>query len=409
MRSASPSVGPAPSRSSQEEADSREFADFIAGQPPCEAAAAGWVVRRKDGLTPEEEAEFQSWLATDPEHAGAFDEIEAVWGRLDELPDEDVEALRVGLPVGGADAAQRPSRHREARTAAAGSPGLPGVLPPRPMPLQSTGRRRWFARVGRLMPSTALAATTCGVVGGGWLGWRMWERQPTFTRSLATARGQQTKARLPDGSTVWLDTATRIEVVFYRRRREVRLIEGQALFSVQADGGLPFEVLSGALRTTVVGTRFAVRHTGSGLGQDGGVSVAVEEGRVRVARSSVPGADPQDGADVGTALELSAGQSVTADAAGGLARIEVDGADRVSWREGRVNFNGTPLVKALAEFERYGDTGLWIRDPAVAALRVQGSFSLRQVAAFARALPQVLPVRLRSAHGRTEIVALGTR
>ena len=40
---------------------------------------------------------------------------------------------------------------------------------------------------------------------------------------------------------------------------------------------------------------------------------------------------------------------------------------------------GVPLAQALAEFERYGDTGLVVRDPAIAALKVHGSFELQQV------------------------------
>ena len=59
----------------------------------------------------------------------------------------------------------------------------------------------------------------------------------------------------------------------------------------------------------------------------------------------------------------------------------------------------------MAQFERYGDTGLVIRDPDVAAMRVKGSVDTRQAADFGAALPLVLPVRLRQHGGVTEIVA----
>jgi len=85
--------------------------------------------------------------------------------------------------------------------------------------------------------------------------------------------------------------------------------------------------------------------------------------------------------------------------------VNRDDAPAATWREGRVSFSGTPLMQALAEFERYGDTGLVIRDPAVAALKVNGSFDLRQIGAFARALPRVLPVQLSTRDGQTEIIA----
>ncbi len=385
---ASPDTSPA--SSPQEEADARDFAEFIAGQDPLDATAAGWVVRRHDGLTPEEEAELQAWLAADPAHTRALAQVEDVWGRMDELPDEGVVALKAGLPS------------HEAGTALPPSVAIPGPqhhprLPSSAHPA-SPGRRSWLIGLGRLIPQAVVAFSIVGVV---WYGWNIWQHQPTFQQSFATARGEQKKVNLPDGSILWLDTATQAEVALYRQRREVRLTDGQALFAVQSNSDQPFDVLAGSTRVTVVGTRFSVRRTRSGLGAGGSVSVAVEEGRVRIASDSAT----HKAGDAGASVELGAGQSVTADAAGELGPVTHEGASAALWREGRVSFSGTPLAQALAEFERYGDTGLVIRDPAVGALKVNGSFDLRQVGAFARALPRVLPVRLSTRNGQTEITA----
>ena len=75
------------------------------------------------------------------------------------------------------------------------------------------------------------------------------------------------------------------------------------------------------------------------------------------------------------------------------------------WRQGRISFTNATLAQALAEFERYGDTGLVLRDPTVAELRFGGSFDVQQVQSFTRALPQLLPVRLVRQGTQTEIVA----
>lgn len=393
-------VGPLPSLPSQEEVDAHEFAGFIAGEDPLDAAAAQWLVRRLDGLTPEEEAELQEWLAADPAHGRALGALEGVWGRMDELPDEGVDALKAGLPAKAGAAWSPPVAVPEPEPRPAG-PSAPRA--PRPAAPASPRRRAWFLDLGRLVPQAAAAALAFGLVGGGWYGWNAWQQQPTFTQTLATARGQSKEVRLPDGSTLWLDTATRAEVALYRQRREVRLQDGQVLFAVQSNAEQPFDVLAGGTRVTVVGTRFSVRRTRSGLGEEGEVSVVVEEGRVRVARASAGAAS--DASVPVAGVELGAGQSVTADAAGALGAVRSEAATPAAWREGRISFNATPLAQALAEFERYGDTGLVIRDPAVAALKVHGSFDLREVAAFARALPRVLPVQLRPQGGQTEIVA----
>lgn len=322
--------------------------------PDAEQAAAHWLVRRQDGLAPDEATEFEAWLAAAPAHRAALERLEGTWQRLDTLPAAELAALR-------------------ARTQAA------------------TQARRGWQGTRRWMPLTA-AACALFVVAGGWV---LWQQQPVYANSFATARGQQLDVTLPDGSVLRLDTATRAEVTLYRQRREVRLPEGQAHFSVQADAARPFDVLAGPLRITVVGTRFSVRHTQTGL-DAGGVRVTVEEGRVRVAS-----ADPTASAE---SRLLGPGEAVAADAGGRLRSAPAAPATgALLWREGRANFENTPLAQALAEFERYGPTGLTVRDPAVAAMRINGSFDLRQFGAFAKALPQVLPVRLQPRDGTTEI------
>lgn len=262
------------------------------------------------------------------------------------------------------------------------------------------------------LPQTAAAAIALILAGSGWMGWDHWRRQPVFEQTYATARGQQLTAKLPDadepsgsnGSTLQLDTATHAQIRLYRDRREVRLQEGQAMFTVRSDAQRPFYVYAGSLRITVTGTRFSVRHSGTGL-DAGRTVVSVEEGRVRVAAADHGATEAgMPAADV--TVELSAGQTATADAQGRLGPVaSLPPGDIAPWRDGRLNFDQTPLAQAIAEFERYGHTGLVVRDPAVATLPVGGSYSPRQHQQFARALPQLLPVRLVRRGSLTEVVA----
>jgi transmembrane sensor len=333
------------------------------------AEAAQWQARRQDGLTAGEEAQFQAWLALGGGRRAAYARFDNVWNGLAELPPQAVARLTASLP-----------------------PASPRPAPPARQPAP----RGWLSGWAALARPMATAALVITVAGGGWLGWNHWQAQPMYTETFATARGQQLNVELPDGSMLGLDTATRAEVTLYRDRREVRLPEGQALFTVKADAARPFLVLTERLRVTVVGTRFSVRNTRTGLAQN--VGVQVEEGRVRVSMLD-------QGKPAGAPVLLTAGQQVQSDAAGRLAPLAPAPAGAMPWREGRVNFDGTPLGQAVAEFERYGATRLVIKDPAVAALRVNGSFDLRQADAFSQTLPLVLPVQLRPRGGETEIIA----
>lgn len=370
------------------ESDAREFESFAQEQNPLDIEAATWVARKRDGLGAADDAGLRAWLAADPRHAAAYEDMDRTFSQLRDLPDSDVESLKAGLETEPA-MAPRPS----------------AVPSRRPRPV-SSGRRTWMIDISRLLPQAAAAAIAFTVVGGGWLGWQHWQRQPTFEKTFATARGQLLTASLPDGSTVMLDTSTQAAARLYRDRREVQLTDGQAMFTVQADAEHPFHVRAGALRITVVGTRFSVRHTQSGLGA-GNTVVAVEEGRVRVVHSDGAGSTATAGAFTPEPpIQLTAGQTVTADAYGRFSPVaSVTAAAVAPWREGRVSFDNTPLAQALAEFERYGNTGLVIRDAAVAAMPVGGSHGLRQSQSFAAALPQVLPVRLERRGSTTEIVA----
>ncbi len=390
-----------------EEADAREFETFAQGQDPLDIAAATWVARRRNGLDARGEADLQAWLDADPRHAAAFEDMADLFEHVRQLPDDEVASLKANLP-------ERAPGRAVPLGQAARSPDWQRPIPTRP-PVRpaNPGQRQRFFGLSRLFPRAAVAAVAFAVMGGGWVGWDHWRQLPAFDRAYATQRGQQLVVSLPDGptqgSTLHLDTATSLVVRLYRDRREVHLKDGQTLFSVRADADRPFHVQTGGLRITVVGTRFSVRHTHTGLEVDRTV-VSVEEGRVRVARVDRP--NPRRGwlaTDAGIndpSVELAAGQRVVADQAGHIGPVaSVPTSAIASWRDGRLSFDQTPLAQAIAEFERYGRTGLVVRDPAVAALPVGGSYSLRNFQRFADALPQVLSVRLVRRGDVTEVVA----
>ncbi|WP_242481166.1 FecR family protein, partial [Rubrivivax gelatinosus] len=247
------------------------------------------------------------------------------------------------------------------------------------------------------------AVLALAALGVGWTAWDRWSMQPRFEQHYATQRGQQLAVTLPDaaadGSRVRLDTATRLDVRLYRDRRELRLHEGRASFAVHADAQRPFHVIAGTLDVVVTGTRFSVRHTREGL-DAGRTVVEVEEGRVRVAPQAA------DGAGQTATVELHAGQMLSSLADGAPGPVHpLRSAGAAAWREGRIAFEGVPLAQALAEFERYGRTGVVVRDPAVGALPVGGSWRVGDAQHFAATLPELLPVRLQLRDGVLEIVA----
>lgn len=148
------------------------------------------------------------------------------------------------------------------------------------------------------------------------------------------------------------------------------------------------------------------RTTHSRYASEHGVHVAVEEGKVRVMRMAGDAEKAAASSDVGDAINLSAGQQVSSDAAGVLSAVSaVSNAGIALWRGNRVSFDNLRLDRAFAEMSRYVDLPLVIRDPAVAALPITGVFDPRDTATLRRVLPVSLPVRLKeTGSGVTEVV-----
>lgn len=357
---------------------------------PAREEALDWFVRRRDqGLSAQEEQTFQAWLNAGPSNKAAYDHWQAEWQTFDAIPQHMKAFLQRNLTYDQAMEAASSS----ARVATQPSKSMYDRIG-----TESRGEaevRTGPTRRRVLVPALSMVAIAAVVTSAGGLAWKQWQGQTTFVQSLASKRGQQLEATMPDGTHLRLDAATRLEVTYYSNRREVKLLEGQAMFEVSTNLTMPFDVLSGPVRVTVVGTRFAVRYTPS-LPGEAGVHVAVEEGQVRVAQMR-PG---------GHVAMLSAGQQITSDHEGVLAVVRpVTSAEVAPWRNQRVRFDSLRLDAALAELERYVDVPLVIHDPAVAALPITGVFNPADLSTLQRVLPASLPVRLKPiGQGSWEIV-----
>lgn len=229
-------------------------------------------------------------------------------------------------------------------------------------------RRAWIAG-GTLAAGLAL--------GGVFL----WPQQPVIHE---TDVGERRTIALPDGSRVTLNTASRIEVVFAGRRRQVVLAAGEAFFAVQRQADqAPFDVFSHQARIRVTGTRFNVYRRSESTEVDlleGGVLVGPAEHKA------------------GGALKLAAGQAVRVSATGRPGAITSARAGRVEdWQRGRVSFEHTPLSAAVTEMNRYSRFPIVLDDPALETLQVDGVFEAGDTSAFAKALHGLHGVSVRRA------------
>jgi transmembrane sensor len=197
---------------------------------------------------------------------------------------------------------------------------------------------------------------------------------------------------LVDGSRIELNTATILRTIFSKKRRDVWLDRGEAYFEVAHIEGSAFVVHAGPRMITVVGTQFSVRRDGDK------VTVAVVKGRVRVedttrgeSRATITVA-PGD-----VAIGLGPSTMVISKP---VAAVE----EKLSWRDGRLVFDGTSLAEVADDFNRYNRQQLLISDPSVAAIRISGTFKASNMEAFVRLLKQAYGLKVElTADGKLKI------
>lgn len=326
------------------------------GESASEHAAATWFARQRDGLPAHQELEFAKWLDANETNRAAYDAVAQVW------------------EITG------------------GAAGDPRIAQMRSEALMRRRERRSGLWAG--LAAAVLLTVTAG-------GWRFFHSSVASVASIASAAplsfqtgiGERSTITLTDGSQVTLNTRSTLRVTFTQDRRNVMLLAGQALFHVAKDKSRPFVVTVGDRQVIAVGTMFDVRI------EPQGVRVALIDGRVKVQRvlqapsPGAPSSVADSKGDTGAIAILEPGEELST-APGGTASVRVaDIADLVSWREGRVRFDGTPLREAVVEMNRYSRIPIVIADPRVGEIRVSGAFRTGQSRSFVDSVTDLFPIR----------------
>ncbi|TDF84393.1 FecR domain-containing protein [Pseudomonas sp. H9] len=226
------------------------------------------------------------------------------------------------------------------------------------------------------------------LVGFGLLGGLAWQGRDTqlLQGALAdyrTGTGERRQHRLPDGSQVWLNTATAIDLNFNASTRQLRLRYGEIEILTADDGsGRPFQVISEDAWLQPLGTRFCVRRDSQGRS----TLLAVSQGRVA--------ATPRSG---GERRVIDAGWQARIDARGVTPPLALQ-AGSGAWVEGFLVAERMRLADFLAELERYRPGVLRCAE-AVADIRLSGSYPLADTNRVLAMLEDSLPVRVRRTTG----------
>lgn len=307
-----------------------------------------------------EVAEFYEWIATDPNHQTAYDQVNLLWSDLEDLHDsfaaEDYQAddkLTLWQKI-----------------------GLQGQLF-RTISLQYKPLQFGIAA------SMLLVA------------YLLWPYivNPIFNNDIngeyATQTAELKNITLPDGSTVTLGARSAIEVKYRDSERRVELVSGDAFFSVTKDPKRPFIVATTNAIVRVVGTKFDVRRSIDG------VRIGVLEGLVEVTQFQAKQYGGEQAAENVTQV-LKANQKLHVG-------INIDPSEPQiietalpgAWREGRLIYEKVALSVVISDADRYYSGNIIIDTVDLKNLPVSASFRTDQINEMMDTLSAVLPISIR--------------
>jgi transmembrane sensor len=385
-----------------------------------EQQAAAWLAKRDSGsLSESDEACLKAWIEEATAHRIAYLRLEMVWKETQRL-----KSVAAGLPTGFGEknnwtlpffdprqlmAAADPKMSMSAADEldAAAFPLLPAAGE---SGLRASGsvRGRVWAAAAAVVLSIGAACLGYGLLTGG---------------QYATQVGVVTSVPLADGSSMILNTASKVRVDLNPQERRVDLTRGEAYFDVVKDPERPFVVTAGDKRITAIGTAFSVKR------ENGELRVVVTEGKVLLQYIDAPKATQHLSAGTGErrgVREITQSTSPSSQsrgiegevlllAAGTIARTQKDTVlvqkatpplteEVLSWRTGYLMFRDTPLQEAIEQFNQYNARKLVTNDPELARIPLTGKFKATNYPAFVRLLEEGYAIKA-DQHGDTITLA----
>lgn len=212
-------------------------------------------------------------------------------------------------------------------------------------------------RMIRIFPWAGAAAAVLLMVLGGYF-WMTPGRRTSLAKAgaatrdsvVSTARGELREVILPDGSHIWLNSASSIRwaLPFDEKVRSVEL-SGEAFFDILHADKVPFVIHSGPVTTSVLGTSFDV----TAYPCQKNMTVSVQSGKVKV----------QAGDKVLAILEKGKRVRVSADTT--PYQKNIDTLAIAAWRTGNLVYKDETLEDIAADLQRVFRDSVEIKDASL--------------------------------------------
>ena len=172
----------------------------------------------------------------------------------------------------------------------------------------------------------------------------------SLINTIQTPKGGKYQVRLPDGSKVWLNSASTLNypASFTGTERKVKL-KGEAYFEIAPNKDVPFRVESDNQIVEVLGTHFNI----NSYDDEVYTTTTLLEGSVKVILNGL-----KSKTSARTKLLKPGEQSLTNSSQSGIRIENADTEKAIDWKNGYFKFKNTPIQEIMREVERWYDVEL---------------------------------------------------
>lgn len=301
-----------------------------------------WLACEKEGLNELEKQELKHWLESNQEHQKAYNRMKLVHQMAKSISKENAQILSE-------------QAHKEARK------------------IRFLEKTRYFSSAAAILLIVCFSA------------FKIYDNNfaVQYSKTFQTDKTNLANQQLPDGSSIFIDAKTNLNIEFYKGKREVTLNNGRVMFEVAKDENRVFIIKSGDINIEVVGTKFEVIH------KKDITTINVEEGIVKTYFSSYF-------FDKQNEKLLTKENSITySNFQGNINNQEKINPEKIAlWRENLISLNKVSLKDAFDEFSKYNDISTSFSSKEVENYLVTAEFSSTQLEIFLKTISKIYPLKI---------------
>lgn len=301
-----------------------------------------WLACEKEGLNELEKQELKHWFESNQEHQKAYNRMKLVQQMAKSISKENAQILSE-------------QAHKEAR------------------------KIRFLEKTRYLSSAAAILLIVC------FSAFKIYDNNfaVQYSKTFQTDKTNLANQQLPDGSRIFIDAKTNLNIEFYKGKREVTLNDGRVMFEVAKDENRVFIIKSGDINIEVVGTKFEVIH------KKDITTINVEEGIVKTYFSSYF-------FDKQNEKLLTKENSITySNFQGNINNQEKINPEKIAlWRENLISLNKVSLKDAFDEFSKYNDISTSFSSKEVENYLITAEFSSTQLEIFLKTISKIYPLKI---------------